>query len=346
MPSPVSRRLLRRGLIAAAVVLVVRGCRGGVRAAARPRQRLTPQPRIHRADDDDRAGPAAAARSTSWSTTSSGPGTALTAAGPGSSPLRTSCGPPLHVGWRFNDGALLEFPPVIYHETLFLIDDNGVAKAINILNGHIIWHHQVGTLAAASPAVAANANLVLMPVLSTHGQPPGAGRVVALSMKNGHRSSGHGLAGRQRVLADRPRPHRLLRRSGRDPVGAQRPTGHVDWTYHASGAIKGGPALVNGVLYFGDYAGPRLRGQRGHRPPGLGGRHQRSPLRFRLGPVLRHARPWPSGASTWATPTAACTRSAPATAPWPGPPPPAPTSTPRPRWPTPRARPDGLRRLL
>ena len=31
--------------------------------------------------------------------------------------------------------------------------------------------------------------------------------------------------------------------------------GHVDWTYHASGAIKGGPALVGGVLYFGDYAG-------------------------------------------------------------------------------------------
>ena len=32
-------------------------------------------------------------------------------------------------------------------------------------------------------------------------------------------------------------------------------TGHLYWAYHASGAIKGGPALVNGVLYFGDYAG-------------------------------------------------------------------------------------------
>ncbi len=31
--------------------------------------------------------------------------------------------------------------------------------------------------------------------------------------------------------------------------------GHVFWTYHASGAVKGGPALVNGILYFGDYAG-------------------------------------------------------------------------------------------
>ena len=31
--------------------------------------------------------------------------------------------------------------------------------------------------------------------------------------------------------------------------------GHVNWTYHASGAVKGGPALVNNTLYFGDYAG-------------------------------------------------------------------------------------------
>lgn len=31
--------------------------------------------------------------------------------------------------------------------------------------------------------------------------------------------------------------------------------GHVFWTYHASGAVKGGPALANGILYFGDYAG-------------------------------------------------------------------------------------------
>ena len=31
--------------------------------------------------------------------------------------------------------------------------------------------------------------------------------------------------------------------------------GHLFWTYHAGGAIKGGPALVSGVLYFGDYSG-------------------------------------------------------------------------------------------
>src|SRR5947209_20091033 len=37
--------------------------------------------------------------------------------------------PPLRIGWRYNDGALLEFPPVIYGNFLFLLDDNGWAKA-------------------------------------------------------------------------------------------------------------------------------------------------------------------------------------------------------------------------
>ena len=42
--------------------------------------------------------------------------------------------------------------------------------------------------------------------------------------------------------------------------------GHQYWTYHASGAIKGGPALVGGVLYFGDYAGRAyaVRARDGH----------------------------------------------------------------------------------
>src|SRR5437588_874063 len=33
--------------------------------------------------------------------------------------------PPLRTGWRYNDFALLEFPPVIYHKDLFFSDFNG-----------------------------------------------------------------------------------------------------------------------------------------------------------------------------------------------------------------------------
>jgi outer membrane protein assembly factor BamB len=31
--------------------------------------------------------------------------------------------------------------------------------------------------------------------------------------------------------------------------------GHVNWTYQAKGAVKGGPSIDDGKLFFGDYAG-------------------------------------------------------------------------------------------
>jgi len=163
--------------------------------------------------------------------------------------------PPFHIGWRHDDGALLEFPPVIYRNTLFFIDDNGWAHAVNALNGHQLWQQQLGTLAAASPALGIPQQLVFIPVLSTHGHSPGNGQFVALSMATG------------RVVWSLP----LSAGSESSPLAwgstvyfgdqggifysVNARDGHVNWTYHASGAIKGGPALAAGALYFGDYAG-------------------------------------------------------------------------------------------
>jgi outer membrane protein assembly factor BamB len=163
--------------------------------------------------------------------------------------------PPLHVGWRFNDGALLEFPPVIYHTSLFLMDDDGSARALNILNGHVRWFRKVGTLAAGSPAVAAQDQVVVMPVLSVHGHSPGGGRFLALSMKTGHLVWSHSIpAGTESSPIVRGHTAYFGDQGG-TLWSIDVRNGHVNWTYHASGAIKGGPALVGDNLYFGDYAG-------------------------------------------------------------------------------------------
>jgi outer membrane protein assembly factor BamB len=166
--------------------------------------------------------------------------------------------PPLRIGWRFQNSALLEFPPVIYQNTLYLIDDSGSAKAINKLNGHLLWQRKVGTLAAGSPAIGVHERLVFVPLLSVNanaGQNPGNGRLLALSMKTGRVVWTHIVPagtessplawGRTVYFGDQSGTMYALR--ARD--------GHVEWTYHASGAIKGGPALSNGIIYFGDYAG-------------------------------------------------------------------------------------------
>jgi outer membrane protein assembly factor BamB len=164
-------------------------------------------------------------------------------------------GPPLHVGWRFNDGALLEFPPVIYRNTLFFVGDNGWAHAIDRRHGHQLWQRHVGTLAAASPALGVRENLIFIPVLSTHGNRPGGGQFVALSMSTGRLvwSVPIGAGSEASPLAWGPTVYFGDQAGILYSVRAR--DGHVNWTYHASGAIKGGPALVNGVLYFGDYAG-------------------------------------------------------------------------------------------
>ncbi len=253
MPSPVSRRLLRRGLLALAAVLIVAGgvvafvllhAPGNVSnpnvpfTSATSTAAASPPPKRHQFVDNFQW---------PWYGYDAGR-TRFFADSP-------KLKPPFHVGWRLYDGSLLEFPPVIYHTTLYVMGDDGVVKAVDILNGRTLWQKSVGTLAAASPAVAANQNLVVVPVLSTHGHSPGGGRFVALSMKNGH------------IVWSKPLPAG----SESSPIvhnvtvyfGDQGGTlwalnlshGHVDWTYHASGPIKGGPALVNGVLYFGDYAG-------------------------------------------------------------------------------------------
>jgi outer membrane protein assembly factor BamB len=164
-------------------------------------------------------------------------------------------GPPFRIGWKFQDYALLEFPPVIYGHTLFLMDDDASAKALDARTGRKLWETKVGVLAAASPALGLPQGLLFLAVLSVSGHSPGNGRIVAVSMKTG------------RVAWSRPVPAgtessplawgdtlyfgdqagRLYSMRARD--------GHLNWTYHASGAIKGGPALAKGTLYFGDYTG-------------------------------------------------------------------------------------------
>ncbi len=75
-------------------------------------------------------------------------------------------------------------------------------------------------------------------------------------MKNGHVLWSRPDRGGHRILGHRARatPPTAATRAGPCTRINVR-NGHVDWTYHASGPIKGGPALANGTLYFGDYAG-------------------------------------------------------------------------------------------
>jgi len=255
MPNPVSGRRLRRGLIAGAVALILAGGAAAFVLLHSPgnvshpnleftNPAVTPVPPKHHVVVNNFLWP--------WYGYDAGRTRLFT----GNGKLR----PPLHVGWKFFDGGLLEFSPVIYQNTLYLLDDNGSLKAVNTLTGRLRWQRSVGTLAAASPAAAPRAKLVLVPVLSVSRPAgakvsPGNGRFAAVSMRTGRivwsRPIGAGaesspiVRGNTVYFGDQAGTLHAVRVSD----------GHQFWTYHASGPIKGGPALVDGILYFGDYTG-------------------------------------------------------------------------------------------
>ncbi|MDQ6804564.1 MAG: PQQ-binding-like beta-propeller repeat protein, partial [Actinomycetota bacterium] len=174
--------------------------------------------------------------------------------------------PPFHRGWTYYGSALLEFPPVIHGDTLYVLNDSGQTLAINRLNGHVLWHRTVGTLAAASPTL--GEGLVFVPLLSTvpGAKTPNQGRFVALSQQTGHivwsmsiplgSESSPLVWGKMLYFGDQ----------GGTVRGLDASTGRVRWTYHASGAVKGAVAYANGTLYFADYAGRAyaLRASTGH----------------------------------------------------------------------------------
>ena len=163
--------------------------------------------------------------------------------------------PPLRVGWRFNDGALLEFPPVIDNNTLYFEDANGWARAVSTTNGREVWRRRVGTLAAASPALDLRHKLVFFTLLSTSpgAAVPGNGAVVALSMQSGKVAWSHQLGPGSESS---PLVHGLsvfLGDQGGTVYSFRTYDGHLNWAVQASGAVKGGVAFAHNTIYFGDY---------------------------------------------------------------------------------------------
>ena len=164
--------------------------------------------------------------------------------------------PPMRTGWRYNDFALLEFPPVIYHQDLFFMDFNGSVKAINKTTGKRLWKHKIGTLAAVSPGVDARYRLIFVPTLSDNrgARLPGNGRIVALGMDRGRVHWSHWLSSGSESS---PLVHGnsvFVGTQDGTVYSLQARTGHVNWVFHASGAVKGGVAYSSGKVYFGDYA--------------------------------------------------------------------------------------------
>ncbi len=250
MPSLGSRRWLRYGIVAVAVLLVLAG--GAVAFVLAHSPHNISHPNVEFTEPATTTRPAAPAKKVD---TFSWPRYGFDAARTRTFTPANAPEPPLRVGWRFQDFALLEFPPVIYQNRLYLVDDNGSAKALDKGTGHKLWETKIGTLAAASPALGIKQGLVYFAVLSDHGKSPGDGRFEALSMKTGRVVWSKVIpAGTESSPIAFGNAVYFGDQSG-TVYSLNATTGRVNWRYHATSAVKGGPSLSNGILYFGDYGG-------------------------------------------------------------------------------------------
>src|SRR5215217_5873381 len=167
-------------------------------------------------------------------------------------PTRPSVAPPWRVRWNWAANVLLEFPPIVVGDRLFVTRNDGEVVALNRLTGKAVWRRDMGYLAASSPAYGEKKIVVTILERSKGG----AGRVAALWAKTGKVAWSKPLASRSEsspMIVD----HHVYFGTENGDVYSMRLNdgGSVQWKFHAGGAVKGGLALSDGKLYFGTYGG-------------------------------------------------------------------------------------------
>ena len=153
--------------------------------------------------------------------------------------------PPFQVKWAFKGRSLLEYAPILFNHTLYVVNKNGELFAINADRGKKRFELDIGSLSAASPAF--GEQLIFASSLEP-------GSVTAID-KFGKVHWTRDLPGRTEsspVVVD-----------GKVIVGCEcgtlyafdAATGKTEWETDLGGAIKAAPAVDEGVAFVGDYGG-------------------------------------------------------------------------------------------
>jgi len=179
--------------------------------------------------------------------------------------------PPFRKLWRYTDRPLLEFPPIFVGGTLYAVNNNGYAFALDAKNGRVLWERRIGTLNASSPAYAKHRLYVVNLV---------PGHIVKLDAKTGRTIWKRDLPDRAEsspVVIDRT--VYFGAENGR-LYALSTVNGNERWSTELAGAVKAAPAYYGGRLYVGDYGGHmnavdaktgKLLWQSGSLGPGFGG---------------------------------------------------------------------------
>jgi outer membrane protein assembly factor BamB len=154
--------------------------------------------------------------------------------------------PPYKLAWSYDARHLMEYSPIVVGDTLYGIDNNGEAFALNTHNGKQRWRRDVATLNASAPTYS-NGRLYISNL-----EP---GQVQALNAANGKPVWRHPLPGRTEssplVLGNEV----IAGCECGSVYALNARTGKELWSTAVGGAVKASPAYDHGTIYVGDYGG-------------------------------------------------------------------------------------------
>jgi outer membrane protein assembly factor BamB len=154
--------------------------------------------------------------------------------------------PPYKVAWTYDARHLMEYSPIVVGDTLYGIDNNGEAFALNTRNGKQRWRRDVATLNASAPTYSDGRIYV------SNLEP---GQVQALKARSGKVAWHNSLPGRTEssplVVGDEV----IAGCECASVYAFDKRSGKQLWSTPVGGAVKASPAFSNGVVYVGDYSG-------------------------------------------------------------------------------------------
>jgi outer membrane protein assembly factor BamB len=154
--------------------------------------------------------------------------------------------PPYKVAWTYDARHLMEYSPITVGDTLYGIDNNGEAFALNTHNGKQRWRRDVATLNASAPTYSDGRLYV------SNLEP---GQVQALNADNGKVAWRNSLPGRSESSPLVVGNEVIVGCECGSVFAFNKRTGKELWSTTVGGAVKASPAFSGGTVYVGDYSG-------------------------------------------------------------------------------------------
>jgi outer membrane protein assembly factor BamB len=166
-------------------------------------------------------------------------------------PTKPNVAPPFKRRWSWDANVLLEFPPIIVGQRLFVMRNDGQVVKLDKNTGKVHWRRDMGYLGASSPAYG-DKKIVVTILERAKGS---AGKVAAIWARSGKVSWSRDLPSRSESSPIIVGHHVYFGTENGTVYSMRVDNGAIQWQFHAGGAVKGGLALADGKFYFGTYGG-------------------------------------------------------------------------------------------